>query len=537
MRQKRLHLIPAFIAIIGVIIAMFTWVPMAHAKEVATITSASLTETGSGDPATHVDQWTGLTYKAAFSLPDNTVSKGDTTTISLPEQLMLQHAVDFPIKDAAGDVIATAHAAQGSNMLTLTFTDFAESHSGVKGSLHVAVKINQDKARSGETFPVTTVINGQPTTIANVTYTQTTVGGDEKLGKISWFDESDPTVIHYYLRVNTNGLAYKDATVVDTLQSEGMSYVPGSLIIEKGRFVNAEIQGAVNVTPSFPAVNMSGRSFSIHFGKLSPTDQFAVSYKVKLAYTPVNGETFDNSAALNDVDGSKASAAEQAVYQSAGGEAEGQVKQVRIVKSDKADGKRLAGAVFTVTRDRSGKVVATVTTDARGEAVVSNLLRDGYTIAEVKAPEGYKTASPVKVAAGELQGDGVLQVKVEDEKVPAAPPTPDKPDTPKPPTPDKPNKPSKPSEPVKPDQPKPSEPTSPAAPGKPDKPAEPSKPAQPTPDKPSSSVKVVEQTPTAPEAEGKDLAETGVNILPIVVTLAAVLAVAVGLIVARKRND
>lgn len=537
MRQKRLHLIPAFIAIIGVIIAMFTWVPMAHAKEVATITSASLTETGSGDPASQVDQWTGLTYKAAFSLPDNTVQKGDTTTISLPKQLMLQQTVDFPIKNAEGDVIATAHAAQGGNVLTLTFTDFAESHSGVKGSLHVTVAVNQAKAESGETFPVTTVINGQPTTIATITYNQTTVGGDEKLGKISWFDESDPTVIHYYLRVNTNGLAYKDATVVDTLQSEGMSYVPGSLIIEKGRFVNAEIQDAVDVTSSFPAVNMSGGSFSIHFGKLSPTDQFAVSYKVKLAYTPVNGETFDNNAALNDVDGSKASAAEKAVYQSAGGEAEGQVKQVRIVKSDKADGKRLAGAVFTVTRDRSGKVVATVTTDAKGEAVVSNLLRDGYTIAETKAPEGYKTAAPVKVTAGELQGDGLLQVKVEDEKVPVVPPTPDKPSEPT--TPTTPDKPSKPSEPVKPDQPKPSEPTTPITPDKPrepDKPSEPSKPAQPTPDKPTQ-VKPAEQTPTAPKAEGRGLAETGVNVLPIVITLAAVLALAVGLIVARKRND
>lgn len=70
----------------------------------------------------------------------------------------------------------------------------------------------------------------------------------------------------------------------------------------------------------------------------------------------------------------------------ADGEANGYHYGIRLTKTDAADGTPLAGAVYTVTRDRSQTVVGTLTTDADGEATVDGLLADDYTLTETTAP-------------------------------------------------------------------------------------------------------------------------------------------------------
>lgn len=72
--------------------------------------------------------------------------------------------------------------------------------------------------------------------------------------------------------------------------------------------------------------------------------------------------------------------------------------KIRIIKTDSVTGKKLAGAVFTVTRlsgpesdnaSNIGKVVATITTNAQGIAETGDLPWGEYRITETGVPDGY----------------------------------------------------------------------------------------------------------------------------------------------------
>ncbi|HDX9657628.1 TPA: isopeptide-forming domain-containing fimbrial protein [Bacillus toyonensis] len=65
------------------------------------------------------------------------------------------------------------------------------------------------------------------------------------------------------------------------------------------------------------------------------------------------------------------------------------VGNVEITKVDKETKDALADAVFEI-QDESGKVVAKITTDKKGQAQVTNLSVGTYKLVEVKAPKGYK---------------------------------------------------------------------------------------------------------------------------------------------------
>ena len=64
------------------------------------------------------------------------------------------------------------------------------------------------------------------------------------------------------------------------------------------------------------------------------------------------------------------------------------IKSLRIQKVDDTTKKPLKGATFDVMNEK-GQIVATVTTDASGEASVTNLALGTYTVVETKAPTGY----------------------------------------------------------------------------------------------------------------------------------------------------
>lgn len=67
------------------------------------------------------------------------------------------------------------------------------------------------------------------------------------------------------------------------------------------------------------------------------------------------------------------------------------------IKKTDPDGKPLAGAVFTVTRNSDGKVLGRYTTDATGCLAVEGLEPGDYTITEIVAPEGYVMTEESKV--------------------------------------------------------------------------------------------------------------------------------------------
>lgn len=67
------------------------------------------------------------------------------------------------------------------------------------------------------------------------------------------------------------------------------------------------------------------------------------------------------------------------------------------IKKTDPDGKPLAGAVFTITRNSDGKVLGRYTTDATGCLAVEGLEPGDYTVTEIIAPEGYVMSEESKV--------------------------------------------------------------------------------------------------------------------------------------------
>ena len=71
-----------------------------------------------------------------WTVPDGTKA-GDTFTIGLPPQIEAPDGFRFPIKDAAGKVVAWGEVQGGK--VVFTMTKFAETHDGVSGTAWLEV--------------------------------------------------------------------------------------------------------------------------------------------------------------------------------------------------------------------------------------------------------------------------------------------------------------------------------------------------------------------------------------------------------------
>ena len=93
------------------------------------------------------------------------------------------------------------------------------------------------------------------------------------------------------------------------------------------------------------------------WGNVAQGEGYLIAYKVKIPYTPANGEEFLNNVTLNakKVVETKSN---PFVYQTAGGEAQGYTFSINLKKVDSQDeNTALAGAEFNVIRVATGAVV------------------------------------------------------------------------------------------------------------------------------------------------------------------------------------
>ncbi|MDA2032121.1 SpaA isopeptide-forming pilin-related protein [Bacillus cereus group sp. MYBK12-2] len=89
--------------------------------------------------------------------------------------------------------------------------------------------------------------------------------------------------------------------------------------------------------------------------------------------------------------------------------------QFKLLKKDSESGQLLPGAKFDVI-DKDGKVVETIVTDDKGEALSKQLPVGSYTLKEVEAPKGYElSSSSVSV---DVEVNKVVTVDVVNKKIP-----------------------------------------------------------------------------------------------------------------------
>ena len=355
-----------------------------------------------------------------FKLPNNKIHTGDTSMVSLPEQLRFSTSSAFDVYSADGKVVAHAVIDSTLKKLVLTYTDYVEKNSDITGKITVAFVVDSAKVHTQTDIPFRIQVGETSIPVNGGKIHFTGPRGDhpqERLAKWGWVTDANTDAINYWVRINAIGETLKNVVLSDTAATPDMTFDPESFHIRKGRFIRNErnqweIKDATDVTSSAKInFNADNTQFTISLGDVKG-EGFLISYKAKIGHHPVNHEAFRNSASetavgLNETQKST----NNFIWQSASGEANGYNYSVGVHKTDD-NGAPLAGAVFKVVRDRSKEVVGTITTDASGNGRIGNLLRDDYTITEVTAPAGYQLdTTPIKVTADDLNNNAKAVVK------------------------------------------------------------------------------------------------------------------------------
>jgi serine-aspartate repeat-containing protein C/D/E len=347
-----------------------------------------------------------------FSVPDSAKS-GDTTTISLPDQLDFQRSQKFNIYAPDGKtVVATAVIDKPSKSLVLTYTDYVDSHDSISGHIDMQVMAATSEVNKEETIPAEIKINGHTVTIDSSGIKHRPSKGDTatdfwKYGYVDY--DNNKNEIVYHVNINASMQNVSNVVISDSLVSDGFSYVPGSFSISKGNWErNSEnywrLSNPQDVTNQHNInINSSNNAYTVKLGNIS--EGYAIVYRVKSNHPLLNGELVENDVSYKSNKKVINSSINRVLYQEANGKANGYNHSLTINKEDES-GAPLANAVFSVIRKSTNGVVGTITTGPDGKGTIYGLLKDDYIIRETSAPSGYTLAKDVIVSADSFDSKG-----------------------------------------------------------------------------------------------------------------------------------
>ena len=351
-------------------------------------------------------------FKFDFSVPDSAKS-GDTTTISLPDQLDFQRSQKFNIYAPDGKtVVATAVIDKPSKSLVLTYTDYVDSHDSISGHIDMQVTAATSEINKEETIPAEIKINGHTVTIDRSGIKHIPSKGDTatdfwKYGYVDY--DNNKNEIVYHVNINASMQNVSNVVISDSLVSDGFSYVPGSFSISKGNWErNSEnywtLSNPQDVTSQYNIdINSSNSAYTVKLGNIS--EGYAIVYRVKSNHPLLNGELVENDVSYKSNKKVINSSINRVLYQEANGKANGYNYSLTINKEDES-GAPLANAVFSVIRKSTNGVVGTITTGPDGRGTIYGLLKDDYIIRETSAPSGYTLAKDVIVSADSFDSRG-----------------------------------------------------------------------------------------------------------------------------------
>ena len=326
--------------------------------------------------------------------------------------------------EAGDNTVATGKSivtADNRHQIILTYTDYAETHSEIKGSFYFNIQINNATQTQTGNIPVTLVSSGENVSAGTVQYNPQQVEG-VPLIKAGWMDSADKTIGHYKINVNQKNEEMKDAVLEDTLLTPGMNYVKGSLSVTEGTWVNKgtdlELINKVDVTAQFAdKITYNGNKFRIYIGNRPAGKGLQFRYRIKLSYEPMPGEKFKNAAKLQN-NGKEYKHSTYYMINQSGGTGEGYKFKIKI-KKENEKGEPLKNAKFDVIRVRSGAVEGKLVTDENGLAEIGNLLKDDYKIKETDAPEGYeKLAGDIDVKSTDFDNNQLAYKVIKNKKKP-----------------------------------------------------------------------------------------------------------------------
>ena len=418
--------IKLFLAMTLVIISMFSSAKLNTTSALGATGAINITGQSITPIKNPVDQYTDINVNMNFSVP-STAKTGGQAIISLPKNLRFVSDTNFNVMSSDNKIVAKAVLNAASKTITLTYTDYVTKKSDITGSLFFNVRVSPDTA-SPSKVPINISVNNKNIPVGNVNFVVDPGKSDKVLDKVSWNTQklADGGITRdYEVRVNAENKPLTNAIVLDKLSTDGMSYVKDSFVVKKGTWAVSSnhklgLNNAtrVNVPVNFDA---SQKSFQVNLGNVAANEGYSISYKVKIAKTPENGQQFLNNVTLK-ADKVTETKNNPFVYQNAGGEAEGYNYSVKIKKVDSETNAALAGASFNVIRTSTNETVKSVTTDANGEALIDGLLNTEYKLVETKAPEGYQlNKEAIVVKTTDFNTSKVALKTISNKKIPKEP--------------------------------------------------------------------------------------------------------------------
>ena len=362
-------------------------------KLVDTIKNMKVTNNEGGNLTWDLEQWATFRINADFDLAGKDVKAGDTTDITVPDALMIT-SDNFKIRDVnTNEVIANAKVDKDNKRLSLTYTDYVQTHSDIKGSFFFYARIDFKKHPQKGEIPVEITVNGETKIGGKVSFKGIGDGNPRALTKTSWVNTNDHKTVSYTISVNRKKQNIKEVTIEDHLKFTNASYVPDSIKVLKGKFSFETgewvFSDRVDVTNQHPAtISEDGQSFVIKLGDISENDQYRIAYDVRLNYDPVDGELLKNDATLKGKQFDQKDVTNVAAVQIPYGFGVGYVFTIHVHKVDD-ENQPLAGAKFKIVRQANNQVIGEYVTDENGDITVNALLKDKYILTETEAPAGY----------------------------------------------------------------------------------------------------------------------------------------------------
>ena len=358
-----------------------------------TITIVNVTNNEGGNLNWDLAQWATFRINATYDLAGKNVKAGDQTVVTVPDALMIT-SDSFEIRDInTNEVIAHATVDATNKKLTLTYTNYVETHSDTNGTFFFYARIDFKKHPQQGEIPIEVTVNSVTKVAGKVTFKGIGDGNPRLLTKTSWVNSGNHKEVQYTISVNRNKQNIKGVTIEDHLRFTNASYVKDSIRVIKGKFSYETgewvFSNRVDVTDQHKiTISEDGQSFVIDLGDITDQDQYRIDYNVQLNYEPVDGELLKNEATLKGKEIESKDVTNIAAVQVAGGSGVGYVFTINVHKVDDAN-QPIKGAKFKVVREANNQVIGEYETDENGNITVNALLKDKYILTETEAPAGF----------------------------------------------------------------------------------------------------------------------------------------------------
>ncbi|MCD2224205.1 LysM peptidoglycan-binding domain-containing protein [Listeria cossartiae] len=219
------------------------------------------------------------------------VTSGETMTLTIPNQLKLINFGGFPVDDAAGNTIANATIDPATGTITLTFTDYVNTHTDLSGSLYYNATFNSKNIQTDQVNPILFPVKNTTETINAFIGKVNTGGGTGSptiVFKQGRMDDKDNSILHWTVTLNNALTPIDNAIYTDTLGS-GQNLIGSATI--KYRDANKK----VIKTNIQPITLDPDHNFELSIGTLN-NESVVITYDTKIT---TKQKSYTNKATLS----------------------------------------------------------------------------------------------------------------------------------------------------------------------------------------------------------------------------------------------